>query len=259
MNLVLVLLLILLVIFLINKKPTFQEEIYQNQTPEEINILNDKVCIILTCTVIVGDNIRVLAQKDKYQRKNTYIASIKKWLENTQFKIIVVDNSGYSFPELDDYLIIYKKRFEIISYLEDNLPENDYNILKNDPSKGTHEIYAINYAYDNSNLIKDCEFIIKITGRYYIPNFIKYLKYPFHDFVHQNNIQRCEVIGCKKELFKYLFNTYLEYINNEYNNDMIEVIYKRRIEKFNKNNLQLPLMEIEPTYTGTSNYLYKHL
>jgi hypothetical protein len=249
MKLIILIFLVFLALFLINKKATYQKETYKIQTPEEINILNDKVCIILTCTVIVGDNIRMLAQKDKDERKYTYISSIKKWLENTQFKIIVVDNSGYSFPELDDYLIRYKNRFEIISYLEDNLPENDYNTLKNDPSKGTHEIYAINYAYDNSNLIKDCEFIIKITGRYYIPNFIKYLKYPFDDFVHQNNIerkdiQRCEVIGCKKELFKYLFNTNLDYINNEYFNDMIEVIYKRRIDKLNKNNLESVLIEV---------------
>lgn len=243
-----ILLLILLTLFIILSS---EKEIYQ--TLEEINILNDKVCIILTCTVIVGDNIRAITQTDKDERKNTYVTSIKKWLENTQFKIIVVDNSGYSFPELDDYLIPYKNRFEILYYTEDKLPEPQKEVLMNDPSKGTHEIYAINYAYDNSNLIKDCEFIIKITGRYYIPNFIKYLKYPFNNFLKQYNMNRCEIVGCKKELFKYLFNTNLEYEGDEYSRDYIEIIYKRRAKKMG-DILVLPVLRIDKTVSGSGGF-----
>ena len=37
--------------------------------------------------------------------------------------------------------------------------------------KGHHELYAINYAYNNSKIIKTCDYLIKITGRYFIPTF----------------------------------------------------------------------------------------
>jgi hypothetical protein len=219
---------------------------------------NNKIGIILTCTVNTGNNIRVLAQTNSYERKNMYIKSIKQWLNKTNFIVVVIENSGYKFPELNNEIVKYKDRFEILSYTESELPKNDYNILKNDKSKGTHEIYAINYAYNWSKLLKDCDFIIKVTGRYFIPDLIKYNFYGI-DFVHQNNIQRCEILGCSKQYFDYLFHKKLEYINNEYDNDMIEVIYKRRIEKLNKNNLRLPLMEIEPTRTGSTDTTYTYL
>jgi hypothetical protein len=221
-------------------------------------INNKKIGIILTCTVNTGSNIRVVAQTNSDQRKKMYIKSIKKWLDTTNFVIVVIENSGYSFPELSNYITKYKDRFEILSYIESQLPKNDYDILKKDPSKGTHEIYAINYAYNWSKLLKDCDFIIKVTGRYFIPDLIKY-NFNGIDFVHQNNIQRCEIIGCNKKYFDYLFNKKLDYIDNEYDNDMIEVIYRRRIERINKNNLRLPLMEIEPTTTGSTNSLYTYL
>ena len=43
------------------------------------------------------------------------------------------------------------------------------NNILNSSSKGDHELLAINYAYNNSNLIKNSKFLFKITGRYYVP------------------------------------------------------------------------------------------
>ena len=44
-----------------------------------------------------------LIDKKKYEeRKNQYILKIKKWLNQTKFNIVVVENSGYNFNELPD-------------------------------------------------------------------------------------------------------------------------------------------------------------
>ena len=54
--------------------------------------------IVLTTTVNVH-NVNNLHQKKKEERIQTYLASIHKWLL-TDLPIIVVENSGYTFPEL---------------------------------------------------------------------------------------------------------------------------------------------------------------
>ena len=60
----------------------------------------NKVSIILTTTVHVTKNSAF--QVDKMERINTYLKSIHLWLKKTDFNIIVVENSGYSFEELEN-------------------------------------------------------------------------------------------------------------------------------------------------------------
>jgi len=54
--------------------------------------------IVLTTTVNVHKS-PFLHQKNKEERIQTYLASIHQWLL-TDLPIIVVENSGYTFPEL---------------------------------------------------------------------------------------------------------------------------------------------------------------
>jgi hypothetical protein len=241
---IILLILIISINFLLKELTTFKVILNEED--------NSDICIILTCTVNINKNIRVLAQKNSNERKKIYIKSIKKWLDNTNFNIIVVDNSDYTFPELSEYLLKYKNRFEIINYNEKSLSEPAKSILENDPSKGIHEIYAINYAYNNSELINYSTFIIKVTGRYYV-DIKNIITYPYPDFIRQNDNKRCEIVGCKTELFNYLFNVILEYTQNEFDRDFIEIIYKRRIDKLGKNIQNLPLLKIDGTKTGSGN------
>lgn len=219
---------------------------------------NLPITIIVSCTVNVH-NVNTLAMKDSNERKNLYIRSIKNWLNKTNFNIVVVENSGYLFPELQQEMIKFKKRFEIISFIE---PKN----IQNEKSKGTHEIFAINYAFDNSNIIKNLNndsLIIKITGRYFIPeleNFLNKQQQKNFDIITQNNPKQCEILGCKKSLFKFLFDKKLNYINNEYDNDFIEIIYQRRVASIPKNRiLRSIIFQIEPTRSGSSGKVKTYL
>ena len=75
---------------------------------------------------------------------------IRQWLETTTLPIIVVENTGYTFPELDTERELFKDRFEIITYDKSNLPESAF--LIGNIYKGASEIFAIDWAKRTSRL-----------------------------------------------------------------------------------------------------------
>lgn len=199
------------------------------------------IIIILTTTVFVQNKSHIF-QSDPLDRIRTYVKSIKEWLK-TDFKIIVVENSGYLFKELGEN----ENQLEIISFNEKTLPEASY--LKDNNSKGASEIFSINYALKKTKF--KYSFVIKITGRYFIPNFESYLNdYDIYDAICQKD-DRCEIVGCNYKFINLLFNT----------NDIhshIEFTYKERINNFNNVKI-LPLMDISPTQRGGENEIRLNL
>jgi len=228
-----------------------------NNKYEKFSNLNNNVTILLTSTVNV-QNKNYLYQTDKEERLNTYLKSIKQWLNNTTFNIVLVENTGYPFEELSDYLIKYKNRFEIISFEENKLDEAKY--LKNNNSKGASEIFAINYAFNHSKLLQNSIFIIKVTARYFIPELQDYLKnYDLnkYDALRQNNISRCEIVGTHIKNFKKVFDLILIDENGKYN-PHVESVYKYRISLLN-NIIECKKFNIEPTQRGGLNQIFTEL
>jgi hypothetical protein len=88
-----------------------EKEENQQDTPlvPEDNINN--FCIILTSTVSINPKKRFIHDTDGISRLKTYLKSITQWLEKTNFKIVLVENSGHNFSEIDDYIEKYKERF----------------------------------------------------------------------------------------------------------------------------------------------------
>ncbi len=209
----------------------------------------NNVSIILTSTINV-QNKDYLFQTNKNLRLDIYLKSIKKWIENTNFNIILVDNSDYPYTELNEYLIKYNHRFQIIYFNESIIEEARY--LLNDRSKGSSELFAIHYAYYNSELIRNSNFVIKITGRYFISDFESYLSnfnLNNYDAICQNDIDRCEMLGCHIKWFHIIFNKFPinQYSSYDYH---IENIYKYRIHALFKNVLKCKVFNIEPTSRG---------
>lgn len=123
------------------------------------------------------------------------------------------------------------------------------NKLRFKKSKGQWEVFAIQYAYQNSKILQESEFIIKITGRYYIPNFEKYLiekNIINYDCLRQNNKNCCEVLDCKQRLFSEIFNIFIE-------EGHIETVWRKRIDKYINNVLECDRLQIEPTQQGGLN------
>ena len=194
------------------------------------------------------------------ERLNIYLKTIKQWLE-TGFNIIVVENSGYSYEELNNEKDKYKNRFEVIYYKQDEL--NESNNLKYIDSKGINELYSIIYAYDHSKLIHSSNFIIKITGRYFIKELEEYLllfDLNNYECLTQNNTGRCEMIGAHYSKFSNVFaNMYSSDIytfdicsNIHYFETYMEKVWEKRTSKLIS--LNCKEFNIEKTLRGNNEY-----
>jgi len=210
----------------------------------------DNILIILTSTITINSYKHYLNQTDPNERLNCYLKSVKQWLEKTSFKICLVENSGYTFPELSDYLIKYNDRFEIITFDELKHPPELQHYIYN-CSKGASELFSINYAYNNSKFKETVQFIIKITARYFIESFEEFLKNNNlstrcnnisisnnNDIIalRQFNRQRCEIVGCNTLLIPIIFNTNMSDIYGLFY-PHVEFLYENRINLLNKDNI----------------------
>ena len=200
--------------------------------------------IILTTTVVV-QNKCYLHQTDPMERLNVYIKSIRQWIQ-TPFKIVVVENSGYTFPEFKQ-----SNTLEIISFKESMLPEAQY--LHGNNSKGTSELFSIQYSILHSKIITPSDFIIKVTGRYFIPNFETCLtNVHTFDALIQNDRSSCEIIGCHFNQKDIVFNKNTRLHGEECNH--IEFLYKNRILSLPKVMI-LKKINIEGTQMGGANVI----
>jgi len=218
--------------------------------------IDNNVSIILTTTIFINKKIHSIAQHDMSERKEYYINSIKNWLEKTNLNVIVVENSGYNYPELNEEKKKYNSRFEIISFKESDIEDAKY--LENYDDKGAHEFYAIDYAIKYSQIIKKSNFIFKITGRYYIPEFENFImKQDLNKYIaaRQNNNNRCEIVGSNINNISMIFDR-----NLVDKNIWAEEIWKNRIERIPKDKvLILPVFKIENIKTGSTNNVVNEL
>jgi len=203
--------------------------------------------IILTSTVNVYDNIDCCYQRDPNNRIQTYLTSILQWLNNTNFNIILIENSGYNFNELNKEKEVFKERFEFFSINHTNVPNfiRYYN-------KGKNELFSISYLYNNSKLIHLSNFIIKVTARFFIPELEDYLKnYDLntYDCLVQENRHRCEMVGSHYKNFKHIF--YFDVNENRY----VEDVWLERTSVYN-NILKCKTFNIIPTQRGGINEKY---
>lgn len=228
----------------------------------------DNFCIILTSTIYVNPMKKCLHTMDPTERLNSNLKSIKRWLDESNFKIVLVDNSGHTFPELNDYIEKYKERFEIISFVEKDIDNEVFDkagaLAVNTPddwlytSKGTSEMFAIYYARDKSRLINNSKFVIKVTCRYFVKeleNFLKDVNVEHYSALRQNCADNCEMVGCHMNSFSDLFMPAHFKCSDGWHHHHIESVYKDRIlTKFQEEKvLVCDTFQIEPTPTGGIN------
>jgi len=208
-----------------------------------------QVTIILTSTVFVKWNICSLDQVNPNERLETYIKAILQWLNKTNFHIVLVENSGFHYSCLDFEKEYYRHRFEVINFRESDLEEANY--LTENYAKGASEVFAIDYAFRHSVKIHASKFIIKVTGRYFIPELEEYLRnYVLDDYdcLTQFSRDRCEMVGCHYRFFSQIFNIHLLNENGEYDGH-IENIWKMRTSNC-KRTLVCKEFDIESTPRG---------
>jgi len=153
-------------------------------------------CILLT-TIINTE------KGDINERLNMYLEVINDYLKNTELLIHVVESSGYTFPE-------FKNNPRIIVH--------SFKSTRKKGSSSILEAESILSAINNLNL-SNYEYIIKITGRYYIPNLSKLVDdIPANaDFLFQSKYstgrewQNSEIFGCRIRYMNLVCDKILKY------------------------------------------------
>lgn len=211
----------------------------------------DKTLLILTSSVYPHNNIYHLYQKDYESRLKTYLSSFGKWILETTFKIIIVDNTNYPYNELTN---ICRDNLLILHYDYNNIElEFEHLFLKDCKEKGMHEMYSIYYALSHIPPSWNIEYFFKLTGRYFIPNFDKFVSnIPCDKNIFlQYASKKCELYGCTRLFIELLFampndtekQTILENIicNRTSNQSLRQHIYR------------FPKLDVVPVIKGSRN------
>lgn len=131
---------------------------------------NFNFAIILPCTINPNEMPNV-ARYDVETRLNDYKKSFNFWIENKNInKIILIENSGYDLSFFNKIAKKFpNKKIEIIS-------SNSNNSFNKKLGKGYGEYLCLKEVFENSKIVKNTDYFIKITGRYIIKNFNSILK-----------------------------------------------------------------------------------
>jgi hypothetical protein len=158
---------------------------------------------LLTTTVTVKTDYKNIYNTPKARLK-IYIDSINDWLKYTDLTIYVVESSNYDFPEYRN-----NPRVNVCSF------KSNINIKCNRCDATPYEAESILTAFDYFNLNK-YDNIIKVTGKYFIPNIKTILNDipPDAELILQNtysvNCQNSEIFGCKTKYLIEIMNKILE-------------------------------------------------
>jgi hypothetical protein len=144
--------------------------------------------------------------KDQDFRKVLYHTQIKKWLNETNYDIVVVESSGYDFPEIE-----HERLHKVIFTINYSLP-----------SSSQYEAVSISYALKeirNKDFYINCSHILKVSGRYFLKditnhlNNVKQNKDLYLQKHYQVNWQNSEYYGIRKELFDLFIEGGVKQIN----------------------------------------------
>ena len=175
--------------------------VYRNQIENFDNKekKNIKWGILLTTCVSTNRN----DSNEVQSRKDLYDKQIKKWLDETNLPIFVVESSGHDFNELGkhDNLTILTFKQAVVG----GSSQGENNSIK----------YALSKLKDNEKY-QECTHILKVTGRYFLSGIENILNDidPVNDLffqIHRNDnikFQNSEYFGMKKELFLPFVESY---------------------------------------------------
>lgn len=207
-------------------------------------------CIVLTMTVDIDPDHRIsnMGQLDRNVRLSIYNRSILKWTNDGRFRVVIVENSGYDFSRFvtkDN-----EHRVEFVSVPPGT--DGDLELFRTN-SKGQHELRSLSYAMTQSRLIAGSDFVVKVTGRYFVPGLYETLvTMPMEtQAIRQRDTGKCEVVGGTLAVCLSVFRYPCCF-------DMVELYYERVLDMFG-HVYTLPWMSVYPTISGGSERLVRFI
>lgn len=166
--------------------------------------MNKKI-LLLTACITPGGMAYTKLQNPKV-REQQYLHALKWYLENTNFPIVMCENTNYQLPrEFDQF--VREKRLEYLTF-------DGNNSFDKTRGKGFGEALIIQYAINNSQLLLDAEVVMKMTGRQILHNINFISKYSQHsNCIYANcckqNLGIMEAFSqfyiCPKEFYTKIF------------------------------------------------------
>jgi hypothetical protein len=123
-----------------------------------------RVIVLLTACVNPGNVVNVV-RRDPDVRAGDYSRALRKWIRVNEIDgVVFCENSGADLTPIKELAtaVGHTAQVEFLSF----------NGQDFDPSlgKGFGEMNIIRYAIDHSQLISDSQFVVKVTGRFFITN-----------------------------------------------------------------------------------------
>lgn len=118
--------------------------------------------LFLTASVNVGGALHVSDELQQTEvRIQQYLQAIRIQLENTTFRILLVENTGYDFSK-HFTAEIASGRMEVLTFYG--------NERAGDLGRGYGEMVILKYGFEHSQFVKECNTVIKVTGRHVVHN-----------------------------------------------------------------------------------------
>lgn len=187
-----------------------------------MNIINKQTILFLTAC-INPKGMGYTALQDKEIRMQQYLDAIRFYIETSTFRILVVENTGV---DLSKYFQdeIASGRLECL-YFEGN--DFDRSL-----GKGYGEGLIINFAFSHSIFIKECKYIIKVSGRHMVVNLGTIMR-ASEFFLNKNpDLVVCEIDPknnfARSDCYIASCSFYIDYLNQELSrcNDSINIWFE---------------------------------
>ena len=119
-------------------------------------------CVLLTATVCPAQGATHTVRRDPALRRADYEAALRRWAgdDGTRRPLVVVENSGAALAGLRAAAAPLQ-RAEFVSFVDGA----DVDVAK---GKGHAEARAILRALADSNVLRTCDRVLKVTGRYFL-------------------------------------------------------------------------------------------
>lgn len=119
-----------------------------------------KTCILLSAC-INPNGMSFTQLQDSTERLHQYLDALNYYLGKTSVPIVFVENSGY---DISGYFVkeIETGRLEVLTF-----DGNNYDKQK---GKGFGEALILKYAFEHSRIIRQVDYVVKITGRLIVNN-----------------------------------------------------------------------------------------
>ncbi len=183
-------------------------------------------CILLTACVNPSGMSHTVLQ-DASVRAKQYKNALDFYLQNTNTPIIFCENTNYDISQEYIHFII-TGRLEVLTF--------DGNNYDKGRGKGYGEALIMKYALDNSEIIRQCKYIIKITGRIIVKdiNRISESLLYIHDNIFRSNIKdkfiSTYIFIARPYLVQRFVEKYMEKIwEDRPTNDLIEFLFYRAL------------------------------